>query len=120
MKALSFSEFEESLRHFICELRVQTGFTQKELAKRSEALRQSTIAKFEKGDSPNVTLRTIFEIDRASSVPLSDLIRRAEGDSGRSATDDLWTRVAQDVALLPPTKRTKLSRIVREILRADS
>jgi transcriptional regulator with XRE-family HTH domain len=117
MTAPGFDEFEAALRSYVRELRLDSGATQVEFANRGN-LRQSTIAKFEAGYSPNVTLKTVYEVAQAGDVPLSEMIRKAEGVRIRSSNkEESWESIERDVRRLPAEKKKWLARVIREIIR---
>ena len=122
MTAPSFDEFEAALRRNVRELRLGSGATQVEFASRGN-LRQSTIAKFEAGSSPNVTLKTVYEVAQAGDVPLSEIIRMSEGGqpplSKKAMKEESWESVERDVNRLPSEKKKWLAKVVREIIRGD-
>ena len=109
-------KFLSALSAKIYELRLEMKDTQSELAKRSN-LQQSAIARIENGVSPNVGIKTLYELARASSIPLSELIRRAEYENTPTMKEELWKKVEREVELLPVLKRTWIAQIVQMVLR---
>src|SRR4026209_2661457 len=72
-----YGSFLNALGSMVHELRVENGFTQKELAKKARRS-QSSIARVE-GDPPDeISLKVFFEIADGLSMNLSDLVRLAE------------------------------------------
>lgn len=120
MSTMSFEQFEASLRHYFKSIRVSRGLTQVDVAKNGKKnVPQSTIAKFEAGASPNVTLRTIFEMAQAYSIPLSEVVSKAEKQSPKKSKEDSWALIEDEVARFSPKKRSYLSNIMREIIAGD-
>jgi len=118
MGAKSFEEFEKALRACMKDERTKSGATQADLARRNANLKASTIAKFEAGQIPNVTLRSVYELAKASSQPLSELIKRAEGSVNAAVTEP-WKKLVQNVEKLPESKKEWLARLLQEALRGS-
>jgi len=117
---MNFEQFEASLRGYFKAIRISRGLTQAEIAnKGSRKVPQSTIAKFENGDSPNVTLKTVFEMAAAYSIPLSEVIEKVEKYSSKSKKQDSWTLIEDEVSRLSSKKRTYFANIMREVLAGD-
>lgn len=57
----------------LAKLRMQSGLTQRELGRRLN-VSQPQIAKWEKGEMPNMQLRTVKNLAEALSISVSDLI----------------------------------------------
>ena len=119
MDVSTFEDFEIALRNCVRGLRVSRGFTQAEFANRVDALSQPTIARFEKGVSPNLTLKTTYQLAQAASVPLSDLVRYAEGEVKGRESKDSWKLISAKVDTLPPNKQKMIARVISEIIRSD-
>ncbi len=117
MHTKNFEDFEKALGKCVRDLRLGTGVTQAEFAKRSQHLRQSTVAKFESGSTPNVTLRTIYEVAKAGHIPVSELIKKAEGVG--DLHEETWDDVIRDVNLLTHEKRDWLGKVIRNVLKGE-
>lgn len=114
----NFELLEERLRRCIKEERLKGGITQAELARRGSTLRPSTVAKFEAGQTPNITLKSIFEMATAASLPLSELIKKAENYEDQPK-EVPWERLIKDVSQLPEEKRNWLARVLQEALKGS-
>ena len=117
---MSFEQFEASLRSYFKSIRISRGLTQADVAKNGKkSVPQSTVAKFEAGSSPNVTLRTVFDMAQAYSLPLSEVVSKAEKQSPKKAKEDSWALIEDEVARFSPKKRNYLSNIMREVIAGD-
>ena len=119
MGARNTDEFLLALRNHLRELRIQSGATQVEFARKGGNQHQSAIARIEAGTSPNVGIRILYEITRGSSVPLWEIIRKAEGEDGKNpewGERDEWDEIEQQVKFLSPKNRKWLARIVKDVL----
>jgi transcriptional regulator with XRE-family HTH domain len=118
MSTADYEEFVTRLSWQLLELRRESRLTQKEVAERRPNLRQSTVAKFEAGESKNVTLRTVFELSQAYDLPLSAVISKAESEFDRGEDDD-HAKLLSLVRASSDQKRQMISRVVQEMLRGD-
>lgn len=109
-------DFLESLRSVLREIRLDSGMTQVELAKKVEGLQQSAIARVESGRSPNVGIRTLYEIAKASATPLSEIIRKVEGNPAWRDENDEWSAVCKKVGTLSSKKRKWIAKVLNDIL----
>ena len=120
---MEYEEFEEALRKRTRDFRLGNQLTQTDLAAKRENLRQSTIAKFENGNAPNVTLKTMFEIASALSLPLSELIKFTEDTKkfpSRNSQKALLESLEGEMRVLSSSKKQKLTKIFKDILHLDS
>lgn len=106
--------FLEELRKVLLDLRVSRHESQSDFAKKSN-LHQSAIARIESATSPNVGIKTLYEIAKANDVSLGTLIKKAEIFENQ----DEWSEINVKVDLLNSKKKKWLSRIVTDILQED-
>lgn len=119
MASSDCEKFLAALSQKIYALRLERKDTQTELAKRSN-LQQSAIARIENGVSPNIGIKTLYELAKASSLPLSELIKRAESENAPDIKEELWKKMEREVGLLPMSKRTLLAQVLQLVLRCMS
>ena len=118
---LEYENFLSAVGRCLQEHRLKHGYTQTEIAEKRAHLGQSTIAKLEAGPSKQVSLKVLFDIAAAYSLPLSEIIRTAEHRALQSApilkSADYWELISKESKLLSLDKRKWFGKIVLDLLR---
>jgi len=113
MAQLKCEDFLAALQREIYELRIEKNETQATFSQRCH-LHQSAIARIESGVSPNVGIKTLYEIALGNSIPLYEIMCRAEGMT--EGIDDSLAKLESKTRLLSPKKRKWLSKILEAAL----
>ena len=110
-----YSNFLKSLSEAVHSSRMSAGLTQTELAERANRV-QSAIAKLENSPSPHLALQVLYDISSALELPLSDLIKMAEGRSyleKKSSNRSLQ----KSLEALPEKKRKWVEKIISDLVK---
>ncbi len=123
-KIFGYDAFLASLGKALSRIRLDSGFTQSQLASRANR-KQPAIAKIENGPSPNLALRVIYEVSQAVPVPVSTLFQLAEAQlvsspaSPKNLKREDWSLAMEEVKKLPPNKQAWIGQIILNILQSS-